>query len=548
MDDQAKDLKSDTNQDEELGTKVAGPNRLFQGVDAFRGKGKLEAVTGEQTTGESNTQSEYKMTTSISEFVLAANVSVELAAEDLFNTTSVSAKAQFVKQLEITDKSVVVLVYYKHEMKHTAFDTAPKEKVTLPPIPLDKTKLLNFFDNYGNKYVTQISKGGEYIAAYVFRSTSSEEQNKIVSELNGKGIYSGGKLEATTISSIESVRKESNVDVSFSQTLIGYSGISLPKDENDIFNFISTILTKQERPDETISYICNDYFEVPGLTREMFSPITDSYALFADQIVPCIEKIVALKFASNQLQNIYDSYGYTLDTQLTGNLEKTKTAETALRKTAKTIATDPTANLPVLPDTSIIAVGLPEINVIGPVSEAAIAGTSAGGNTIADFSRDKILSGVVFSASIVKSHYGCLIELDSTYGIWKNGMLTDKVDIVHAVGDPKIGWSSFPPIPEGYFVTQLKGYSSPSNGPGYWSNNAAAIEMWITGDDVKMPPSLTIGEVPDKVTGVIWNPKTDTNKGTYEVFVGWAGNCGDLINQLGPQVITFGPATWHPLD
>ena len=91
------------------------PNTVCQGVDTFTDTRRDRfAVQGEVKTGWSLTTSDDQITTSITDLKKAIDISNELEVGALFGLFSANAKTQFTRKLQLTEKSVVVLVNYKH--------------------------------------------------------------------------------------------------------------------------------------------------------------------------------------------------------------------------------------------------------------------------------------------------------------------------------------------------------------------------------------------------------------------------------------------------
>lgn len=285
------------------------PTDLFQGYDSFVGSGRSTALTGTKGAAGATSQTYYKVCTDTASLYQAMNISGSVSAS--FGLGSVDAKMSFAQSLNVTSTSVTVVVYTN---VITDSSSCGDVKLNVAP-PKDIT---NFFLPYGDSYVSSITKGAEYIAVYVFQSTSITDQQSITASLNASDFGVSAQL-STAISSIST---STSTNVSMSQLMTGVSKPAYPN-ENDMITFALNFGTTKIDAPTVISFETTGYEHVPGLA--LFTKLQDNRNLILGNGAPgdpgLAGDYAALTLVLNQIdaiQNVYSSYSYYGDTTLPG--------------------------------------------------------------------------------------------------------------------------------------------------------------------------------------------------------------------------------------
>ena len=169
---------------------------LFQVYNTFTGSACATAVTGTASPTGASERCDYTVCTDFHSLLQALSIST--SATDDFLEGSVDAKATFVNGLHLTTYSVTVLVYASVITGDLAY-TDVQPPASLPtPACLDQ-----FFPSYGDCFVSSLTVGAEYIAAFVFYAQSKEEQTAVTSALSAQGITEEGDLTASVAAGLQ---------------------------------------------------------------------------------------------------------------------------------------------------------------------------------------------------------------------------------------------------------------------------------------------------------------------------------------------------------
>lgn len=339
----------------------ADPSIVLQGYDTFSAAARSTALKGTVHTVGARTTVSYYTCQSTEQLATNLRISGEVNASFLFG--GVDAKAKYVQNLGITETSVVVAVYAN---VITGADQCT-DVGWLEPDALPTPAALNsFYQAYGDSYVSTLTTGAEYIATYVFSSQSIEQQQEVVASLSASGIGESGTVSGSLESAVSKAASSSQVELSFNQTLIGFTNLPLPT-QDQLAAFALAFDTKIPDAPEIISFETTGYEHVPRTPSGLFDPIVVTRELFLGDtpgagIIGAAEVIGQLGNQISGITDVYTAYGYTGDARLAQRTEQVQADRQLLGELVTGLRTDPTRThtLPVL---ASLGYGSPSINV-----------------------------------------------------------------------------------------------------------------------------------------------------------------------------------------
>ena len=316
------------------------PVQLFQGYDTFSGAGRNSAVKGTSAPlGDSEIADTFVC---ISYSEVQTNLKISASASVTFGagTGSVDAKAKFASSLEMTETTVVLLVYANHySYTEAASSVHIIESPTIPGVPspleLAETDQATFCTTYGDSYVKQLVRGAEYMAAYVFFAQSKTEQMSISGDLTA----AKGRGDAELQASLSTIATQYEVRLLFVQQLIGVDSKYLPTQKNAIDFALNDFqeLSFDDASSAVISYVVSGYetgvvgmpaeFASSGVVqnRKLFNGTSSSKGL-SDQYARLCTVYNGISYLTTRYDpdpdvaaahtGIYDVYGYTGDTKI----------------------------------------------------------------------------------------------------------------------------------------------------------------------------------------------------------------------------------------
>lgn len=381
--------------------------QLFQGYDTFRSAGRSTAVKGRTTSATGPAQSSFTVCTDVESVRTALNISASVSAS--FGFGSVDAKTTFMHELAITSTSVTIVVYTNIIDQILSGDTSPK-LIGAPPADLKE-----FCAVYGDSFVSSLTLGREYYAAYVFRSESVEEQTKITATLQSHSIIGSGSLDADFSSNFSSARSSLTTKAEMRQNMSGVKDPRFPDQDHMIDFALNFGSTKPGRP-AVLDYEVTGYEHVPDMLP-LVQPVVDTRSLYAGTgIQPGLaDRYAQLNVAANganRLQVIYGRYGFKLDQQLRDRLADIQRDIATLAALFTQMDGDPsqTYSAPPLPS---LAYGDPTLYVM--ITTGAQPGNT-GGRAFNDIDAALIGSGSVLQKLSFQYH-NHTHEIFATYAL-----------------------------------------------------------------------------------------------------------------------------------
>ncbi len=268
---------------------------------------------------------------------LQTSMEIDASVKASYSVFSADAKSKYLHSLNLTTNSVTVLIRAYH--KSTSVSS------TNPDFSDEALKLLNsggvgnFVKKYGDSWVSQITKGGEFIATFTFFSKSKEEKQKVEASLDVKGSYSGVDAAVSLATKISNALKTTNVRFSIDRTLIGYTDQNVPdysdKDyksknaeeyTNALIQFGNSLATKIPDDPQTLSYSISPYEDLLP-TEINFSNVHQNRIKFngypgRQGWASMYAELLVLQNLCKEFREIYRFYGDYQDSLLNDKFEQ----------------------------------------------------------------------------------------------------------------------------------------------------------------------------------------------------------------------------------
>ncbi|MEA2439602.1 MAG: hypothetical protein QOH76_1026 [Thermoleophilaceae bacterium] len=484
------------------------PAVVMQGFDIFSASGRATAVAGATTSVGAHDRCDYTVCTSTETLLKTLSVSASVSAE--FGFGGVDAKSEFVQSLETTSTSVVVAIYAS-VIDGTTVATNP---ALAPGVkPPDAAGLSDFFQAYGDSFISSMTLGGEYIATYTFYSQTRTEQQQIVASLQAHGVTTSGSVSAGVTTAIGEVASSEVIRVSFSQQLFGYTGLALPTPDQ-VAAFALGLSAHAPNKPTVVHYDTEGYERVVGMNAAVWQPVIATRDLFTDTVAADAEALDSMLSQTAWLSDLYGTYGYTLDALLKTRAGDIKGDAATLKAFIRGMQKDPTQSYtaPTLPS---LAYGLPTLNVTTPVL-AAHWGRGGGAPWW-----DVNMQTVIESARLHEVRMwgaGYVDRIESLYG--------NLPPVSHGGG----GGERVEPLvlQPGEFIQTISG-------------RAGRYVDHLTLTTSKGQQRGVGGGGGDPFSWSVPAPAGDK----YSVVIGFGGRADKFVDAIGPMTSEFSPATWQ---
>lgn len=285
------------------------PAKLFRGYDSI-GNGMLSssAVKGDYERGGGSTVVNIRVCESLSELAQALEIDGSLSFSYL-KAANVTAKMNFVKSLNVTEKSVTIVVYAKHETWTWAItDVSLKSNITPPA---DDRAAAAFVRSYGDCFVKEATEGGEYYAVYTFRTVTEKEQTDLTSSLKAEGIFSGVTANLDVQVKLKNFMSKTSVDWTFNQQITGIANPTLPN-QDQLVEFALAFSSKKIDSPVTTGFAVAGYESIPDFGNG-FRKVTANrrYFLGDKGLLANLARISALEHQIKRLKKIYAVYRFS---------------------------------------------------------------------------------------------------------------------------------------------------------------------------------------------------------------------------------------------
>jgi len=208
------------------GSRRPPPVQIKQGVLGISKEGVGTAIEAETTTtGGSNEFNSYFCTTSEE---TGTSLGLHAGSSVDFIIGSVSSKGDFSMSMNQSTHNLVFLV--KSEVilgTESIVGEAKLRPGTAAPTE-DEESVRQFFEAFGDSYVSSITKGAGYYAAYNCKTTSRAEQMSARAELGASALIKGITVGGEVSSAFSDFQKSSGTECDFTQKILGAPFLPTP--------------------------------------------------------------------------------------------------------------------------------------------------------------------------------------------------------------------------------------------------------------------------------------------------------------------------------
>jgi hypothetical protein len=303
-----------------LGPEVTGGNdpipvKLFRGYDTVaRGILTDSAVAGKYENSGVSSGVRIEVCESLSKLAQALDIDASLSVSYL-KAVDVTAKMEFARKLEVTARSVSIVVYAKHGIGTWDVTEAKlKSKVTAP---VDDESAAAFVGTYGDSFIKSVTLGGEYFAVYVFNTETREEQQDLAASLKMEFKGGGASVKPEAQVKLSNFLNTTKTNWTLKQGMTGITDPEFPDQDKLVPFAIGFSKLKLDGPVATDLKV-SGYENVEGLTKS-FGKVAANRRYFLNPHNGLLSKLARLTAVSNQidwLKQIYSCYNYKGDTAL----------------------------------------------------------------------------------------------------------------------------------------------------------------------------------------------------------------------------------------
>lgn len=516
--------------------------KLLQGFDTFTGSDKNTAITGKHDKAVPDQNSFTEICRTKQE--LHTSLSIDASASVAYAAYEVEGKAKFLKELDLTSESVTAVVYAsKTATTGRPEDVAFKEEAA--KLIKDEDGLLRFFSEYGDSWVTQLTAGREYLAAFVFKSQTRKEKEEVEASLRAKGVVGGATIQASFALAMKSAMESSKVEVVMRSHSSGVSSKTLPQcinpaDLNDVIKFAAAFSgldgADSDQP-ETVDLKVEGY-EASFRKVSEFAYFKDHRTAFLGKgagiigLAAWIAQLTQVHQNYKAIKKVYDFYGLSFDVDLDrryklamDDLEKLKDH---VAKVSKGITTKPDPYT----QPESIKWGLPELNAVfklpnlDSLPKNLVGG---GGQTFDDFASANYEPGQCVRLDSVQSY-----AKDSVHALISTiGTQYPRESSPRPHGAQE-GTSHTLNLARGEFITSMDAWNFKNEHTWEGNELGGMILKTSMGNMLQTGPVNT--GIANPPVNVSWSAKPN------EVLVGFAGKAGSRINCAWPIVLTFSSA------
>lgn len=488
-----------------------GYKTLFQSA-----MGSQVQITGIDP-GTAKSTMEISVCSSTTELYKALGISASVAASSSFG--SFEARVDFVNQIQISATSVAVLVVAERIDGGKSIRTA--EFTTTP------SSALSIYRQGGDSYVSSVSTGGIYIAAFNYATYDEDTFQQIRAEADAS--FSGwtGGIDAKFLADIQSVGKTTNTTSRFNQIGIGFTA-PLPTTMEHFITFVDTFGTVDLDRPAILDFSTESYLSLEGCPEE-FTQIDDYMDDWngsqdidpRPRLASIVSRVHVNEKIIKEVTELYKFYGCL---SVDGNLPKApKDCQTVLqqiydwRKQVDRDPTKPGIPIPAI-DAKYLQYPVPKYSL-----QASAGGPGGGDSYFEDISYDLIGRHVrPMKVTACSGEFVTQVEIQYRVAL---GDTQDNWTVHHGgnTGNPA-GSITFGP---GETVVTI----SPK-----WADGDTNVRNVVIGTSTE---TVVLGPTEDFPNGAPWNSTAAT------CLVGFAGFSKSLLRSLKAQYVLFSPCDWE---
>ncbi|PZN73005.1 MAG: hypothetical protein DM484_23485 [Candidatus Methylumidiphilus alinenensis] len=243
------------------------------------------------------------------------------------NGPTVGSTTTLSTSLNLSDTSISVVVYSNVVTNSPIYDSSSlASNITVPTTAADS---LAFYQQYGDSFVSAVTEGGEYMGIFVYYCQTDQDQKAVQESLSASGVVdvdgSSATLGATVGGGISNTVSNTNVRCSIYQSLLG-STATLPADTGTpqafaeaIINFAQNFDASQISQPVVFDFATQGYETLFDTVDPGFQAIAANRAIYTESVGPNLANLQNLWSKYQWIDNAYQTYGYTGDTQLSKN-------------------------------------------------------------------------------------------------------------------------------------------------------------------------------------------------------------------------------------
>lgn len=335
------------------------PSQVFQGYESVNGLSLSTATEGKIVTEGAASSVTYSVNldaTSLSES-LEIDQSLSVGFGGLGGGDE---KMKFFKSLNVTTYSVTILVFARHSIgTDNVVDASLRAGITAPKTPEEMT---TFFRGYGDSYTSSTTQGGEYYAAYTLFTQTQEEQSSLVVDMKAHGVFDVVTVDAGFQSKLNSFISQTNVRISFNQSVTGIRNPKLPDADHIIEYALGFPSIPLDAP-AIIGFQTTGYEHIPGFGS--FQPVAKNRTYFIGNdvdggLTAKLVDIVQLQDQMAWIQSTYDFYGGYTDSKLTSVSTQANNDRATINRQMQAYQDDPTQSF-TMPDLPCLQYGSPAL-------------------------------------------------------------------------------------------------------------------------------------------------------------------------------------------
>ncbi|MBV9929352.1 MAG: hypothetical protein JO013_00185 [Alphaproteobacteria bacterium] len=306
------------------------PVKLFRGYDTVaRGILSQSAVEGGYEDNGASSGVRIQVCESLSELADALEIDASLSVSYL-KAVDVTAKMEFARKLNITARSVSIVVYAKHgigtwEVKDVTLKSGVK-------VPIDDKSAAGFAKAYGDSFIKSVTLGGEYFAVYIFNTETREQQQELATSLKAE-VGKAATVTAEAQVKLTNFLKTTKTSWTLKQDMTGILNPDFP-DQDKLIPF-AIGFAKLPLTGPVVTNIRVNGYEDLDEINETFEKVVENRDYFLDRRRGLLQKYARLTTVANQagwLKRIYQRYDYKGDAALTAFAEKVETDLEAIDK------------------------------------------------------------------------------------------------------------------------------------------------------------------------------------------------------------------------
>jgi hypothetical protein len=240
---------------------------------------------------------------------------------------TVSSTTTLSNALNLSDTSISVVVYSNVVTQSPIYDSC--SLASNVAVPTTAAESLAFYQQYGDSFVSAVTEGGEYMGIFVYYCQTDQDQKAVQESLSANGVVdidgTSANLGATVGGGLSKTVNNTNVRCSIYQSLLG-STATLPTDTGTpqafaeaIINFAQNFSTTQVNQPVVFDFATQGYETLFDTVSPGFQAIAANRAIYTESVGPNLANLQNLWSKYQWINNAYQTYGYTGDTQLGKN-------------------------------------------------------------------------------------------------------------------------------------------------------------------------------------------------------------------------------------